>query len=134
MALLSCLILTGITTVALSVPAAPTRVTNAPTHVAPTPTMAACATEDGAGQALCYWNAQEQGNGYGESVVSGDCAPDVMGNEASALCVRLYAQGSSEVVNADGSINSIPNGADLARECIEENGEQQLSECFMAWL
>lgn len=98
-----------------------------------TPTLPACVTEDGAGQALCWWDAQAQGNGMGTSVVSGDCAPSVMG-EASDACVNLHARESREEVHADGSINSIPNGADLIGECAEEWDGIELQNCIEEWL
>lgn len=96
-----------------------------------------CAEEDGAGMALCYWDAQKQGNGMGTSVVSGDCAPDIMGAEASALCVNLHSRASVTVQNADGSSNTIPNGADLVGECLydwdgEDSTKAELSDCIKA--
>lgn len=93
------------------------------------PTLPACVEEDGSGQALCYWDAQVQGNGLGTSVVSGDCAPDVVGGDkVSALCVKAYARKSHTITNDDGSMNTIPNGADLVRECGEYNSEMTYSE------
>lgn len=41
-----------------------TALTAPPAYVAPTPTVAACATED---DTACYWDASTQGNGQGES-------------------------------------------------------------------
>ena len=109
----------------------------APVLLAPsaTPTLPACVTEDGAGQAVCWWDAQAQGNGMGTSVVSGDCAPSVVGSEAvSALCINLHAREMREVTNADGSINTVPNGADLVGECVIESDSQPIEECIRGWL
>lgn len=109
----------------------------APILLAPTstPALPACITEDGAGQALCWWDAQQQGNGMGNSVVSGDCAPSIVGSEAvSALCVNLHARETREITNADGSINTIPNGVDLVGECIMESDSTPIEECIRGWL
>lgn len=98
-----------------------------------TPTYPACITEDGAGQALCWWDAQRQGNGEGTSVLSGDCAPSVMG-EASHVCVNLHARDSITITNEDGSMNTIPNGADLVAECTDEFDKgMERQECIKAW-
>lgn len=110
-----------------------------------TPTLPDCVTEDGAGMALCTWDAQRMGNGIGESVISGDCAPDYVGGQAvSDLCVNLFNRDSITLHNEDGSSNTIPNGADLVAECTEEwnmMDEEQakaegftLEECFKAWM
>lgn len=106
-----------------------------------TPTYPACLTEDGAGQALCYWDAQSQGNGQGTSVLSGDCAPDIMGEAASAECVMTHAQ-PSVTETYQGAVTEWPNGADLVAECIDENRGMtnaekaengfSLIECFKA--
>ena len=115
-----------------------------PTPTVSTPSLPPCLTEDGAGQALCYWDAATQGNGRGTSVVSGDCAPSVVGSEASPLCVRVHAMPSDERTNADGSTDTIPNGADLVGECIEIDKEMTAQEkiedgfslyhCFNAYI
>jgi len=78
--------------------------------------------------ALCYWDAQTMGNGMGTSVISGDCAPMLMGDKASNECVSLYAQGQK--------------GIDAVAECVEignTESEYELkrmgwtySECFSA--
>lgn len=105
--------------------------------------MPACTTEDGSGQALCYWDAKAQGNGMGESVVSGDCA-SVQGTTYMDDCIALHKRERIEVTNADGSTNTVPNGADLVGECIEIDKEMNhtdriesgfnLGECFKAQL
>lgn len=80
---------------------------NIPTPTAP-PTLPACTSEDGSGQALCYWDADTQGNGLGQDVISGDCAPEYVGSNAiSEMCLSLYGNGQ--------------NGIDAARECVETN-------------
>lgn len=111
----------------------------------PVSTLPACIEEDGAGMALCYWDAEHMGNGMGMSVISGDCAPDyVGGQDVSDLCVRLYAMASREVDNGDGSSHTIPNGADRAQECVETNNVMEdevkeseefiLKNCFEAMI
>lgn len=111
---------------------------NATAIALPTPTVTstlpACVTEDGAGQALCWWDAAKQGNGQGTSVVSGDCAPSIMGQDTSALCVNLYSRQSETITNADGGSNTIPNGADLVGECTMEFDGIELQECIKEWL
>ncbi len=80
--------------------------------------MPACEQEDGAGVALCWWDAQAKGNGKGTSIISGDCAADYVGGyEASVLCVKLHAMKARTITNADGSTNTIPNGSQLVAEC-----------------
>ena len=115
------------------------KVTNAPAPTATTNPAGypACVTEDGAGQALCWWDAQRQGNTYGDSVVSGDCAYE--GDATKSLCVDLHSHPSYTVDNEDGSSHTVPNGSDLVAECQEElqnNNdnwtEEELQECFTA--
>lgn len=109
-----------------------------PTPTATTPSLPACLTENGEGQALCYWDAQ----------LSGDCAPDyVGGDEASTECITTHKQPSITRKNADGSTVTIPNGADLIAECLDIEREAKhdkgmreqlnkdgwnLTECFKA--
>ena len=127
----------------LPTPTVPTITPSSPVSVAPS--MPACIEEDGAGMALCWWDASEQGNGVGTSVISGDCAPEYVGGQSiSDMCVSLYARRSYTITHADGSKNTIPNGADLVRECTEEwnmmddaEAKEQgftLEECFKAWM
>lgn len=81
-----------------------------------------CETEDGAGMALCWWDAQTMGNGMGTSVVSGDCAPDYVGGmDISALCVKLHHQSAQTYVYDDG-VRTI-TGADEVASCIEIHEE-----------
>lgn len=137
LALFSILALAVGAVVAVSLPAsAPQSAVQLPVQPAPTSPMGmpACDTEDGAGMALCWWDAQQQGNGQGASVVSGDCAPSIMGRVASADCVTLYDRPTIEVTHSDGSINTIPNGADLVAECVIEFDGDELSECIRAWM
>lgn len=81
--------------------------------------LPACVTEDGAGMALCYWDADSRGNHLGTSVVSGDCAPDVMGGR-SALCVRLY---------------NVPDAETLNRACkaVKQQGGWTAGQCVTVW-
>lgn len=114
-----------------------------------TPSLPSCLTEDGAGMALCTWDAQTQGNGQGASVISGDCAPAVMDGDteaqrdaASVACRKLHVQPSTETTYADGTVATWPNGADLVAECADENRGMTNEEkaengftligCFMA--
>lgn len=90
-----------------------------PVIVATDSGLPACVVEDGNGMALCWWDAQRQGNGHGTSVVSGDCAPDVM-RGAWALCVRLY---------------TVPDGAALDHECaaVKKSGSWTVAQCMDVW-
>ncbi len=50
-----------------------------------------CVTEAGEGQALCVWEAGNQGNGEGRTIISGDCAPSYVGDDATMrMCMNLY--------------------------------------------
>ena len=50
-----------------------------------------CGSEAGEGQALCVWEAGTQGNGEGTTIISGDCAPTYVGDNATMqLCMSLY--------------------------------------------
>jgi hypothetical protein len=102
-----------------------------------TPTLPACLTEDGAGQARCYWDAQGQGNGEGTSMVSGDCALAPEASDLTSLCLNLHARDSKTITNEDGSLNTIPNGADLVQECNDESRNApgiELENCYREWL
>lgn len=81
--------------------------------------LPACVTEDGAGVPLCWWDADSRGNHIGTSVLSGDCAPDVMGGR-SALCVRLY---------------NVPDAETLNRACkaVKKQGGWTVGECVLVW-
>lgn len=131
LSLLSLMVLFAITLAALSVPSSgPERHADAPAVT--TPTLPACVTEDGAGQALCTWDAQRQGNGQGTSVVSGDCAyDDAM---LRGICASLHMRDSEIITYSDGSMNTIPNGVDLVGECQAEFKGDELRECFIAWM
>lgn len=98
-------------------------ISTAPAMASPTPTMGTeqslplCETEDGAGMALCWWDADTMGNGEGTSVVSGDCAIDYTGSViASALCRELHEQASYTYASGEDTI-TVPNGIDLVGEC-----------------
>lgn len=136
LSLLSILALSIGAAVTLSLPSTPQSYVHVPTEPSPTSPMGmpTCDTEDGAGMALCWWDAQAQGNGQGNSVVSGDCAPSIMGESASALCVTLYDRPSAEVSNSDGSFNTIPNGADLVGECVMDKSATPIEECIRGWM
>lgn len=98
-----------------------TPVTRVQTPAPVAPSLPACITEDGAGMALCTWDAASQGNGKGRSVISGDCAPDIMGEAASAACVALHKAPSHTVTDVNGFESSWPTGADLVAECMDED-------------
>lgn len=138
-AILALAMLTGII-LAFTLPAqSHAKATATPVPTA-TPSYPACLTEDGAGQALCWWDAQTQGNGQGHSVVSGDCALSVVSTEAvQAVCLALHKQDSSEH-EYQGAMVTIPNGVELVQECNDElpdaNGDKgwSLIECYKAWM
>jgi hypothetical protein len=115
-ALLSLWYVVGMTVVSALTPVQPAE-RHASAPVAVTPTLPSCPTNDetGAGMALCYWNAQAMGNGRGTSVVSGDCAPMIMGDEASKACVILHGT---------------PGGPDLVGECISNENAKAIAECI----
>lgn len=133
--LAACMFLAGMVLTAYAIAMAPSATPDSIIYTNPKPvhTMPACTTEDGAGMALCTWDAQKQGNGQGESVISGDCASSIMG-DASEVCVALHARASMTIPNSDGSSNTIPNGADLIAECAMEFKGTQLQECIAEWL
>lgn len=92
-----------------------------PVTVATPSGLPACVVEDGNGMALCWWDAQAHGvgrNGRGTSVVSGDCAPDIMRGDW-ALCVRLY---------------TVPESG-IADECkaVKKGGGWTVSQCMAVW-
>lgn len=130
-------VLLAVVVLSLATHAAPTRtypVTNAPVSVAPS--YPACITEDGAGMALCTWDAQAQGNGYGEDAIGGDCAYE--DSTTREMCITLHARDSYTIEGQNGASNTVPNGVDLVAECQEEwqiNREwidSELQECFSA--
>lgn len=98
-------------------------------------TLPACATETGEGQALCMWDASEQGNRMGTDVVAGDCSTGtVLTVDASTACMALWAR---------------PNGKALVWECLNieyearSNNEYRIelnangwtiTECFNAMM
>lgn len=92
-----------------------------------TPTYPACTVEDGSGQALCTWDAHTMGNGQGTSVVSGDCAPAIMGKDASAECVLTHKQPSA-TETYQGAVTEWPSGPDLVAECMDEDKGMTIQE------
>ena len=109
----------------------PTTVPATPVQPAPsaTPSYPPCVTEDGAGQALCWWDAQTQGNGMGTSVVSGDCAPSVVGEDTVNMCVVLHGM-DSYTYEYQGATVTVPNGADLIGECLIDKADMTIQECI----
>lgn len=100
-------------------------------------TLPACRTEDGAGQALCWWDAKHRGNHKGRSVISGDCAPSVMGKAyVVRLCVKLHAQPATDTVYQGAKVHT-PAGPALIDECVHDSrtpGFAGMAECLKAWL
>ena len=91
-----------------------------------------CGMEDGSGQALCMWDADTQGNGMGNDVVSGECASTNVPQQEA--CINLW---------------HTDNGIELVRECMDieheamwdnafrielDNDGWNLTECFKAQL
>lgn len=102
----------------------PTVEPNAPIASAPVD-LPKCVGEDGAGMALCMYQ------GSYKPIVSGDCAPDIVGgNEASALCVQLHSMPASTYTYQDAEI-TIPTGADRVSECTDaRESEVSMIDCF----
>lgn len=107
---------------------APTATPAQPTPSA-TPSYPPCVTEEGAGQALCWWDAQTQGNGEGTSVVSGDCAPSVVGMDSVNTCVVVHGM-DSYTYEYQGATVTVPNGADLIGECVIDKADMPIRECL----
>lgn len=115
-----------------------------PAVSAPT-SLPACLQEDGAGMALCTWDARRQGNGPeriaqgrwpGRAVISGDCARDaITADDAVSLCVRLHAQTAYDVVY-QGTTVHVPAGPDLIDGCVADArtpGHATVSRCIATW-
>lgn len=98
----------------------PTAPVTSISRTATTPSLPVCTYEDGSGQALCYWDAQAQGNGQGTDVVSGECAIGSTGidnEDISALCARVWDIAAyTNEVSDDGATDTW-NGPDMVREC-----------------
>jgi hypothetical protein len=102
---------------AVSLPTASTSATPAAT-----PTLPACESEDGSGQALCMWDASESGNGEGTDAVGGECAMGSVGittKALSALCVRVWS------IPAYTRGNDSWNGKGMVSECTDIEWERQ---------
>ena len=119
----------------------------APATDAPS-TLPACTYEDGSGQALCMWDASEQGNGMGMDVIAGDCSIGTVGSvDASNACLTLWAMPERTTYLADGAVSVTSEGRVLVDDCLtiefeatqdnaireELNSEGwNLAECFKA--
>lgn len=120
-------------------------------HAAPardTYSLPACTYEDGSGQALCMWDASEQGNGMGTDVIAGDCSIGTVGSvEASNECLTLWAMGERTTYLADGAVSVTSKGSVLVDDCLTIEWEASndksirqalnsegwnLTECFKA--
>jgi hypothetical protein len=118
----------------------------------PAMSLPACHSEDGSGQALCWWDASEQGNGMGMDAVSGECAVGSVGitDEAvSALCAQVWSVPAyTREVGNNGATDSW-DGPGMVHECtdIEQQAMQDesireslnndgwnITECFEAML
>jgi hypothetical protein len=110
--------------------------------------MPACTYEDGSGQALCMWDASEQGNGMGTDVIAGDCSIGTVGTyEASNACLTLWGMDVRFSYGQDGSISETHKGSELVDDCLTIEWEASndkaireqlnsegwnLAECFKA--
>lgn len=124
--------------------------TSAPTYTPAytAPSLPTCTHEDGSGQALCMWDASEQGNGLGTDAIAGDCSVATVGDaDTSAACMRLWVQPAITMTLSDGATSELMNGSVLVSDCldIEYEAEQDnairealndegwnLQECFKA--
>ena len=111
-------------------------------------TLPACTHEDGSGQALCYWDAQVQGNGMGTDVIAGDCSIGTVGDMVtSAWCLTLWAQPAIVTYLEDGAVSELSEGKVLVDDCLTiewearndnairetlNNDGWNLAECFKA--
>jgi len=123
-ALLLTLLVAGTVATACSTPesAVQTMVSVTPTA---TPSLPVCVVEDGAGQALCMWDAHRAGNGMGTDVVSGDCALTLTHDDMTqGMCLNVHHDGV--------------DGPDAVRECNDiyeqAKGKVNLLECYRAML
>ena len=99
---------------------------DAPVAVAPsaTPALPPSASEDGAGMALCWWDATlvipGRSNGKGTSMVSGDCALDITKDERTqSKCINLHhngQEGIDSVAECNDIENRITEGMDKREE------------------
>lgn len=121
------------------------RPVSATVDVAPMP---ACTYEDGSGQALCMWDASEQGNGMGTDVIAGDCSIGTVGSiEASNECLTLWAMPERTTYLPDGAVSVTSEGRVLVDDCLTiefeattdnairealNNDGWNLTECFKA--
>lgn len=91
--------------------------------------MPACTHEDGNGQALCYWDASEQGNGMGTDVVAGDCSLGTVHTVgASNACLTLWGMDVRFTYGEDGSISETHKGSVLVADCLDIEYEATISE------
>jgi hypothetical protein len=104
-----------------------------PVAATPSATLPPCEYEDGSGQALCMWDASESGNGMGTDAIGGDCSIATVGsNEASALCVRVYADDASHV--SECLDIAYEAEIDKAKRIELKNEGWTITECFKAML
>lgn len=94
-----------------------------------------CTHEDGSGQALCMWDASEQGNGMGTDVIAGDCSIGTVGSvDASNACLTLWSMDNGPVlVDECLSIEWEASNDKTYRESLINDG-WSLYECFSVFI
>jgi hypothetical protein len=107
-------------------------------HAAPAtdaPAMQPCTYEDGSGQAVCYWDASEQGNGMGTDVIAGDCSLGTVHTVgASNACITLWPTDNGPVLVGEClTIEAEANGDKAYRQSLINDG-WNLEECFKAMI
>lgn len=107
-------------------------------HAAPAidaPAMQPCQHEDGSGQALCYWDASEQGNGMGTDVIAGDCSIGTVGSvDASNACLTVWHKDNGHVlVDECLTIEWEAMQDEAYRESLINDG-WNLTECFKVFI
>ncbi len=113
----------------------PTHTTYGAPVVLPTPTVTlpACIHEDGSGQALCTWDASEQGNGVGTDAVAGDCSVGTVGDmDTSAWCMRLWDKDNGNEYVDDCLTIAFEASQNGAMRIELKNDGWNLAECFKA--
>lgn len=93
------------------------------------PSLPLCTHEDGSGQALCMWDASEQGNGMGTDVIAGDCSIGTVGSaEASNACLTLWEMDVRISYGMDGAYSETAKGSVLVADCLDIEYEATISE------
>ncbi len=97
--------------------------------------MPACTYEDGSGQALCMWDASEQGNGVGTDVIAGDCSIGTVGDaRTSNACLTVWGSDNGPVlVDECLTIEWEASNDKAYRESLVKDG-WNLYECFSVFI